>query len=408
MSDRETPYGDDSDYLRKLAYKQEAEAVREDLVNYFSSSSAMDGFRTKLEEMIDQSLRTAVNEAMKDRNIQDTIRNELVTAVISKMKEEILKSQPTIISSVREGVLDKLTTTVRADIAKIYQQARDAQVNRDMGGIAKAQGESVATSTAGAADASAAAPSSSGTPPVVPPQKPPIRITLPTITLTRQSLQTGGMVFLLILVAVLITYYVVRPKEQQTQDPEATPTAAPINNGPETPAPLPVQVETLDQTWTRILNEAGSVQEVQELEQPSHLQCWFDSDTQRRLDGLLDPGTLPLSWRFPEDLFDSCVNDYAFTLRKYLPILASQITVHKLLQAKKKSGWSSWCSSAPEPSMPALRDFADGAPGGTTSNILNIYLTCAGLSSQPRIDNGSPSQDYLVTLYAALKDLGRR
>ncbi len=411
MPDRQTQPGrSDSDYLRQKAHQQEAEALREDLANYFATSGAVVDLRAKLGVMVEQALRKVVNEALQDPDVQDTIKKELSEAVIAGLRQEIGKSQNAILSNVKGQLLPIWQKEVRAVLSQGLRQPREPETRRgdqdheepSVGPPAlqdpALQGPGSPSQAPTPFDQSAA-PKRYDRPDVIPPKTKP-RWLVPTLA-------AAGVV-LLMFGAFLIGGRVQHRPEPRRDD--ITPTSIPQQ---------PSEPDRLADTFTKNMRIAdaaldpedpllGSLRERPYAEQ---YHCWFDEQARQQLDYLVgsrneDARTFKSTL---QGAFDECVQQgYRLEVSK-LPVFAAQGMAYYLLREQQMKGWTI-CEGDKEPAgLPDLAKFrSNGEVGHSTYDLLNGFLACKGYPPDfIRIGQASTVEEYLFVVYAALKELER-
>jgi hypothetical protein len=409
MPDRQTQPGrSDSDYLRQKAYQQEAEALREDLANYFATSRAVEDLRAKLGVMVEQALRKVVNEALQDPDIQDTIKRELSAAVIAGLRQEIGKSQNAILSSVKGQLLPLWQKEVKAVLKQGLRQSGEPEIRRSDQDHEESSVGPLAPQDPALQDPGS--PSQAPTqlerrtaqkrydrPDVITPKTRP-RWLVPTLA--------AAVVVLLVIGAFLIGGLVQRRPEPRRDD--ITPTPIPKE---------PSEPDRLADTFTKSMRIAdapldaedpllGSLKERPYAEQ---YRCWFDEQARQQLDYLV--GSRNENARTfkstLQDAFGECVQQEYRLGVSNLPVFAAQGTAHYLLREQQRKGWTI-CEGEKEPAgLPDLEKFrSDGEVGPSTYDLLNGFLACKGYPQENiKISAASTVEEYLFVIYAALKEL---
>jgi hypothetical protein len=394
------PGRSDSDYLRQKAHQQEAEALREDLVDYFNTSSAVEDLRVKLGVMIEQALRKVVNEALQDQDIQATIRGQVADKVITGIREEIVSRQKTILGTVKGELLSTWQQDVREVVEQGIRQAREPRRPAPQA----VQGPEMSPGAAG-----------QGSPPLHPEDSPPVvksRADLPP-WLIPAVVGLGVGVLVASLVFYVSRHMQERPgprrddavSQEQSLSRQATDVEAAEPDSQEQ-----VFIRTMRVADAALPAESRLLDSLQERPYSDQYRCWFDAEARRQLDYLVEHRDLDTATfkNMLLDAYNGCVKrEYQLGTNK-LPVFAAQGTVHYLLRDQQKKGWKI-CAGAKEPAgLPDPRAFpSDGEVGRGTNSLLNGFLTCTGRAAQLQISQASTVEDYLFVVYAALKELER-
>lgn len=392
MRNRPTPAGgSDSDYFRKQAYLQDSEALSEDIVRSIVGSDAFKDLRGLLGTTVEQALRKAVMDSLKDPEIQRTIREQVATTVIAGLKKEIHDKQAEILANAR-----RLLPTWEDNVAQavVHDQLRSHQASG-------AEGQNPLE------EEMSSIPREPG-PRRVEPRKP-----LPSWL--KPTAAAVGVVLALMVGLFLGKAFSSRSEPRQ----ESRDAGAGVSKREEPVREAEMEESPQEKLFVArmkipegtVENDSALMAELRTHSYEDQFRCWFDEKARQRLDDLIDdPGLDRVAFeKTLEDAFAPCVaTDYPMGTSK-LPVFAAQGLVGYLLKREEEDGWD-LCAEGQKPS--ALPDLAtvtsDGEPGRTTYSLLNGFLACIDRSSQLKIDANSTSEEYLFTVYAALKELERR
>jgi hypothetical protein len=417
MPDRQTQPGrSDSDYLRQKAYQQEAEALREDLANYFATSGAVEDLRAKLGVMVEQALRKVVADALQEPDVRDTIKQELTAAVIAGLRQEIGKSQNAILSNVKGQLLPLWEKEVRAVLKQGIRQQREPEPPRTER-IPERQFISEPVSTqdfVGAVPARSEEQEEEPRAPVKEERRPPVEPKpKPLPSWLVPTLAAVGVIVLMVL--AFLGGRMERRPEPRRDDGSSLVQSAPDTEVSQEPSELDPLADAFA-TSMRIADAPLAPEDplqasLRERPYSEQYRCWFDEQSRQQLDYLVahrdeDPRAFKGGL---QGAYGECVQrGYQLGVSK-LPVFAAQGTVHYLLRDQQKKGWTI-CEGDKEPAgLPDLAKFPiDGEVGSNTYDLLNGFLACKGYPpANIKIGNASTLEEYLFVVYAALKELER-
>lgn len=391
MGNRSTPAGgSDSDSFRRQAY-QDSEVLSEDIVRSIIGSGAFKDLRGLLGVTVEQALRKAVTDSLKDPEIQRAIREQVATTVIAGLKKEIHDRQSEILANAR-GLLPAWEGQVTQAVAYEQERKRGQRSTIDQG----------------SPDDEPPARRDDG-PETIKPRKP-----LPSWL--KSAAAAVGIVLALVVGLFAGKGFSSRPDSRQ----ESRQSAAGASDRGEPDRKVEVEEESsLERLFVdrmripegRVEHGSDLAAELQARSYADQYRCWFDEETRRRLDDLFDnPGLERATFEATlRDAFAPCVaTDYPLGTSK-LPVFAAQGLVRYLLERERDDGWDLCVDGKKPDGLPDLeRARSDGEPGQTTNALLNSFLACTDRSDQLQIGPNSTSEEYLFTLYATLKELERR
>ncbi len=382
------PAGSDSDRLRKEAFEQEAEALREDLVRYFASGAVLDELGLPLRQAIQEALRQVVKEALQDEDTKIMVRQQVRDTILNGLKNELAEAQPKILAALRKEWIGKWGKGLKGAAQP------DAGAGPD---VLEGDGE----------------------------RRPPIAAPGTGVrpTATDRFLKLASLVFSL-LALVLVGWLLLRTFQSgegpERAQPASSSTTGQGQNEPESRQSDQVEFVSdpwaLRDTWTTRMEAAVRglpttsplLRSLEGHPLAEQFNCWFDKSAIGQLDSFISKTRVDMKQlKTPRDgVFQDCVQEsYA---NSPLPVFGAQSIVHVALQRRADAKWVGCPNDKKPADVPDLAAFqADGQPGPGTNKLLNAYLACAGFSSQIEIKNSSAAPEYLFTLYVALKELSQ-
>jgi hypothetical protein len=365
--------GSEPDRRRAMAYREEAEALREDLAQYLREGALGEEVRGVLAEIVRNELPAVLRETLRDESLRASLRRELSETLLDGLRAELLAQQKPPLDSVPERPSPALFAPPPA-----------AAVAAPGYGVARARGRSaipggwywVAAALAGA-------------------------------------LLVGG-------------YFLWRhrlasppPSDAPTAEATAAPGGA-ASPSERTDAAAAVDnavagspsAATLKAVWLDVVRRRSPATDsplgklLRTRPADRAFDCWFGDGAAAKLGALIAEATAA---RLDEGLvrqrlaaaFSPCVGEYA-------PRPGAPSLVVFAAQAAASDLFSQPAESRPaacrEATLPAGFS-ADGKGGPGTEVVLNALERCAGATSLPRLGAHSGPRGYLLVLYIGLSQL---
>jgi hypothetical protein len=357
--------GAEPDLRRERAYREEAEALREDLAQYLREGAVGEEVRGLLAAILREELPGLVRAALADEGFRATLRREVADSVLEGLGEQVRARRPLL----DEPALPQLPS--RQQAAPVGYAVAARPVRAWLWGLA--------------------------------------------------GLVAG------LLAAVLVMVFVVdRPRaSSQRTDVGSSGPAAPAEasgsavekgsaavTGSHVDAPVAFSAADLRQTWLDLVKRnappAGSplLRVLRARGAEKAFDCWLGGGTSDKLGALVRDaavGTLDegVARQRLAAAFAPCVGDYAAKPgAPSLVVYAAQAAANQVFVASVENRPES-CGEPPAAAS------ADGKSGAGTETLLNALEACSGGAALPRIDAHSGPRGYLLSLYLGLSELRR-
>lgn len=361
-----------ADPRRAAAAREEARALREDLLGWLEEGGAGERLQEQLDGLFRQNLEQAVAGALGSARVRETIERQVAARLADELRPEVERWAR---EEGRQALRVALSEALHDDRFR-----KELQEDLRQAALAAAPG--------------GAAPSAHRRHPT----RPVARHAAPSRERTLWWV-AGGVAALLLLVSGIWFFF--GRGDGGAQSAAGTADASPpvVSQAgtlqPGTTAAAPAETPWLERVRPAS-GDSPSLTAQLEREGEEAFACWFP------------PARRPVVLQAvrtaqPEAGFGECVSRWPVTDEPNLAVFAAQVAARDALGEIRRSG----TCQAPPGNQAELGSFrADGRRGPSTYSLLNELLSCRGLGSRLRVGADSTVHDYLAALALALEELG--